>query len=129
MIRVCAWCGLFIGVKSPFHAWEVTHGICAPCRARLEGVGVAEPLPPPRALLILSHRAPPGDGPLTLPPEVYATPTAVLWDRRMAEVATRAEYRGEDRRAPGSELTQGWMLVRPWVRDRPSRGRPHRLSA
>lgn len=33
MVRWCAWCDSFIGIKLPVSA-DVTHGICDTCRAR-----------------------------------------------------------------------------------------------
>ena len=33
MVRVCAWCHRYLGVKHP-HQGGISHGICAPCAAR-----------------------------------------------------------------------------------------------
>ena len=40
MIRICNWCGKFLGVKRPWFNFRATHGICAKCKERV--VGMAE---------------------------------------------------------------------------------------
>ena len=34
MVKVCAWCERFLGIKEPVENPTVTHGICQPCFAR-----------------------------------------------------------------------------------------------
>jgi hypothetical protein len=34
MVRVCAWCQKFLGLKEPLSQVDVSHGICASCSAR-----------------------------------------------------------------------------------------------
>jgi len=113
VIRVCAWCNLFLGLKAPVHDWRVTHGICESCRAHVESDCQIVP-PPSGPLLILSRRPPPGSEPFGLPPEIVAARPTVRLDRRGVDLTQRSAYRGPDRRAPGSDVPpRGWMLVRP----------------
>jgi len=113
VIRVCAWCSVFLGVKAPLQDWRVTHGICERCRAHVESGHQMVP-PPPGALLILAHRPPLGFEPPRLPPEVLAVRPVVRLDRRGAGVTRPSAYRGLDRRSRRSDFLRcGWMLVRP----------------
>ena len=34
MVKVCAWCERFLGIKEPVENPTLTHGICHPCFAR-----------------------------------------------------------------------------------------------
>jgi len=34
MIKLCAWCGDYLGEIEPRDDYRITHGICGPCRDR-----------------------------------------------------------------------------------------------
>lgn len=36
MIRKCAWCKKFMGIKRPLLDFSITHGICKKCRRKFE---------------------------------------------------------------------------------------------
>jgi hypothetical protein len=109
MIRVCAWCELFLGVKPPFQKWEITHSICRPCRLFVLAEVTPHPVwGQPRALLILPRGAPPVVAHLAIPALAYVQPTTVMWDRRYRDrgrAGTAAVQRGDvRRRTPGPVL-------------------------
>jgi hypothetical protein len=94
MIRVCAWCRLFLGLTPPHGKWDLTHTICPPCRSRLrQEVAPALDSSAVRTLIVSPH----GfalDSRTALELAGSDLPTLVLVDRR------RSERCGvEDRRA------------------------------
>jgi hypothetical protein len=114
MVRVCAWCHLFLGLKRPLQRWTLTHGICPACRDRF-GVG---PFGPPSAAgtLVVS-----GD-PLGVEAASEligraAYPTVLLADRRRGDrrrtvVRVAVERRRGDRRAtPPVTWARGYAVV------------------
>lgn len=55
VVRVCAWCRRFLGLKRPLDRWDMIHSICALCEPRLTAPrppSVTEP--PPTRILIVS---------------------------------------------------------------------------
>src|SRR5215510_10405950 len=117
MIRVCAWCRIFLGVKPPFSRWVVTHGICGLCQTMLGRSAADLPSRPrPRNILILSRQAPPVTAHLSLPGRAYLEPVLVLWDRRVR--LSHADDPGipkpdrRDRHTAGAvRMTHGFLFI------------------
>jgi hypothetical protein len=114
VVRVCAWCRLFLGLKGPLQRWTVTHGICPACRDRF-GAGPFEPARAAGTLVV-------SEDPLGVEAagELIgraAHPTVVLadrrrGDRRRAAVQVSLERRRGDRRAPPpASWARGYFFV------------------
>ena len=119
MIRVCAWCRLFLGLKAPYQNWQVTHTICLPCLSRVRrDVPVTRDTSAVRTLIVArgeyaldakTARELAGSGP----------PTVVLIDRRRNErrrfaTAVMPDQRRDDRRtSPPASWRQGFLLRWP----------------
>jgi hypothetical protein len=114
VVRVCAWCCRFIGLKRPLQRWTVTHGICASCQERfpLGPSGV----PTATGMLIVSQ------DPLGIEAASEligraAYPMVLLADRRHAgrrhkRVPVTVERRRGDRRAaPPESWAKGYVVV------------------
>ena len=117
MVRVCAWCRLFLGLKRPLAKWEMTHGVCQTCVDQLTagrdgGVSAVS-----RTVLVVS-RDPIG---LKAAGKVIGGagyPMALVADRRLSERRARNipvaldRRRGGDRRAsPPATWTHGYVLI------------------
>jgi hypothetical protein len=119
MIRVCAWCRLFLGLSPPYGGWELTHTICLPCRSRLG----QEPPPAHEAsamrTLIVAREGYALDARTALELAGPSPPTLVLVDRRRTErrriaTAVGPDRRRDDRRtSPPATWRRGFMLRRP----------------
>jgi hypothetical protein len=114
MVRVCAWCCLFIGLKRPLQRWTVTHGICASCLDRFpagpSGVTTAtettivaqDPLGIEAASELIGRAA---------------YPVVLLADRRRADRRRRQltvafeRRRGDRRAAPPASWAHGYVVV------------------
>lgn len=131
IIRVCAWCALFMGVKLPLERWEMTHGICRPCCLRGD-VWVSPPSVrgQPRSLLILPRRVPPVSAHLAIPALAYLEPTTVIWDRRYGDRRQGGKAATPERRQCGASRGPGPFLILAGVFTRPlSRDAPEQRSA
>ena len=120
MIRVCAWCRLFLGLKAPYGTWELTHTICSPCgRSRLGRE--APPAYDASAMrtLIVAQSGYALDAKTALELAGSSPPTLVLVDRRRTErrrVATAIwpDRRRDDRRtSPPASWRRGFMMRWP----------------
>jgi hypothetical protein len=119
MIRVCAWCRLFLGLSPPYGNWDVTHTICLSCRSRL-----GQESPPAHdwsamRTLILAREGYALDARTALELAGSGPPTLVLVDRRRTErrrvaTAVRPDHRLDDRRmSPPASWRRGFMLRWP----------------
>jgi hypothetical protein len=120
MVRVCAWCRRFLGLKRPLDRWDMTHSICGWCEPRLTA---PRPLsatePPPTRILIVS-----GD-PMGLDAAGQLIARAgdsvlVIADRRHSDrrerrrTSPRDERRRVDRRArPPASWDRGYVIIEP----------------
>lgn len=59
-LRVCGWCGVWLGLGRDLAAGAVSHGVCDPCRARLQAE--AEAFLPSAGVLAPVHPAAAGQG-------------------------------------------------------------------
>ena len=114
MVRVCAWCHLFLGLKPPLQRWTVTHGICPACRDRF-GEGPCEPAHAAGTLVVAED--PLGAEAAGELIGRAAHPTVVVADRRRGErrranvpVATERR-RGDRRAAPPASWARGYAFV------------------
>jgi hypothetical protein len=114
VVRVCAWCHLFLGLKPPLQRWTVTHGICPACRDRFSA-GPGEPARAAGTLVV-------SEDPLGVEAagELIgraAYPTVLLADRRRSDrrraaVPVSVERRRGDRRAaPPPSWARGYAFV------------------
>jgi hypothetical protein len=114
MVRVCAWCCLFIGLKQPVQRWTVTHGICASCRERFpagpSGITAAtetmivsqDPLGIEAASELIGRAA----------YRVALLADRRRGDRRRRPVTVAVERRRSDRRAvPPASWTRGYVVI------------------
>jgi hypothetical protein len=119
MIRVCAWCRLFLRLSPPYANWELTHTICLPCRSRL-----GQEAPPAldssaMRTLIVSRDGYAIDAKTALELAGSGPPTLVLVDRRRTErrrlaAAVCPDQRRHDRRtSPPASWRRGFMLRWP----------------
>jgi hypothetical protein len=114
MVRVCAWCCLFIGLKRPVQRWTVTHGICASCRDRFpagpSGITAATEM-------IIVSQDPLGIEAASELIGRAAYPVALVADRRRGDrrrrqVTVAVERRQGARRAvPPASWTRGYVVV------------------
>jgi hypothetical protein len=125
VVRVCAWCQLFLGLKRPLDRWELTHGVCRSCESRLMTVVCAPPTGAsartlPAGTLIVS-RDPIG---LEAAGELIARAghtMHVVADRRQSDRRGKQglvlfNRRRADRRAsPPASWTRGYVLIEPSV--------------
>ena len=116
MVRVCAWCRLFLGLKRPVDRWVVTHGICPRCQSRLGAGGVPPTADPPSGLLVVS-----GD-PMGMEAAARligrsGDPVMCVADRRRSErrrrqIPVAVERRRAARRTPTpASWADGYVLV------------------
>jgi len=91
MVKVCAWCQRFMGLKEPLEEPVVTHGICGICSLRQQ---LGE-MPTVVIAREQAHALPVFEGLLTGSPEIR-----VVVDRRQGERrrGTHAPGRHADRR-------------------------------
>jgi hypothetical protein len=114
VVRVCAWCCRFTGLKRPLQRWTVTHGICASCHERfpLGPSGV----PTATGMLIISQDSLGIEAASELIGRA-AYPMVLIADRRRADrrrkrVQVTVERRQGDRRAvPPASWAQGYVVV------------------
>jgi hypothetical protein len=116
MVRVCAWCRLFLGLKRPVDRWVVTHGICPRCQSHLDVAGVPPDADPPRGILVVA-----GD-PMGLEaaarligrsgPPVMCVADRRRSERRRRQVPVAVERRRAVRRTPPpASWADGYVLV------------------
>jgi hypothetical protein len=118
VVRVCGWCGLFLGLKRPVDRWELTHGICRSCECKLDTALRPSPTVATPRMLVVS-RDPIGleaAGKLIarVGHSILVVADRRHSDRRWRRVRVPAEQRRADRRAaPPASWTDGYVLVEP----------------
>ena len=106
MFRVCAWCGLDLGLVPPHEDRAVTHGICVRCvlRVRTGREPPPTPLPPGHVLLVVARRAQPLYWHLSRAFEdlagIVVIPDRRLGDRRRRAIKVVGNRRSAERRRP-----------------------------
>jgi hypothetical protein len=119
MVRVCAWCRVFLGLKRPLDRWVVTHGMCPKCQTRWSSDSSFDSDPPARLLVV--SRDPIG---LEAAGQLIAQagqPMILLADRRRAyrdrrhrTVPVSLDRRRTDRRAlPPATWADGYVYLEP----------------
>ncbi len=118
MLRVCAWCRLFLGLKRPLDRWEMTHGICRECEARFNTPpGPFLMATAPRILIVARD-------PIALEAAGELVARAghsvrVLADRRQGDRRRRQlpvavdRRRGDRRAAPPESWARGYLVIDP----------------
>jgi hypothetical protein len=118
VVRVCAWCRLFLGLKRPADRWEITHGICRSCEHALEATPGASRVWTPMPMLVVSR------DPIGLEAAGSLIARAgramlVVADRRRSDRRWRGlpvpfdRRRGERRAPPPDSWRDGYVLVEP----------------
>jgi hypothetical protein len=115
VVRVCAWCCRFLGLKRPVQRWTVTHGICPSCAERVarRAPGTA----PSTAQVLVVSRDPLGVEAASALLGRATSPMSLLIDRRRTDRRrkhrpTPTDRRGDDRRAPPpASWADGYLVV------------------
>jgi hypothetical protein len=120
MVRVCAWCRRFLGLKRPLDRWDLTHSICGPCEDRLTAPRLPSAIEPPPTRILIVSKDPMG---LDAAGQLIARAghsVLVIADRRHSDrrsrraTATRDERRRVDRRArPPASWERGYVIIEP----------------
>jgi hypothetical protein len=115
VVRVCAWCRVFLGLKRPVQRWTVTHGICPSCSERF-ALGPAG-IPEAASQVLVVSEDPLGLEAASALLGRATCPTFVLTDRRRVDRRRKnrpvpTDRRGGDRRAPlPASWADGYLVV------------------
>jgi hypothetical protein len=120
MVRVCAWCRRFLGLKRPLDRWDLTHSICGSCEGRLTAPRLPSTIEPPPTRILIVSKDPMG---LDAAGQLIARAghsVLVIADRRHSDrrsrraTAPRDERRRVDRRArPPASWERGYVIIEP----------------
>jgi hypothetical protein len=114
VIRVCAWCNRFQGLRPPYGRPEITHGLCATCEAMVRG-GRAATADAARAhyVVVIDRDRPDLLSKLTRWVAPWTDQVTVVADRRVCERRAVPRPDTQDRRSRGARVSPLAVVERP----------------